>query len=707
MRKKLILFILVINTVLVNAEINDPSLTSEVVVKVVQNGSILVPLTTNKMILNLLIPQSSENQVVNISADVPLRLINDSLGNSIAYIEFRNPDRIEKYTINSILHVSRIKTDFLPKEYDIPPEFNIYIEPTGNINSDDSTIRRLAYSITNGSRSDFERIARLAIWVHHNLRYDHSLGDVSMNSTWILRNKRGTCDEFTTLFIALSRAIGIPARFVSDYAYGNGKWERHAYAEVYLGKWIPVDPTCLRVGNLEATHIKFGISNDNSMSNSLMVYGSDHGDTSWNDNIEIKIINYTLGKPIDYELFISSEEFGRGDTAVVVLRLMPKEYGVLKVILNDCKSDFKFITIDEPERYIILKAGEERIEYWIINISKDLEKNMFYYCPLLLSSRFLELKEINLIVNTKSLDDIDINAELSSSVIDINSNITVFIDIESGKDRSKKNKNGEGIIRLGIIDGNYFNEFSIDLSKAKKKHLRISFTPREVGRHNLLIYTSTGDVLSLEYYVKEKGDLYMEDMEFPRIIRRNKKEYGILKIRNNRTTPQNLRIYLESEGYRVVKNVIVDNDNISIISIPLILNETGLTKIRIYVSGIDLDLSRIIETRVYDAPELNVEAVYNPYRRELNIDLNVNRDIARDIEIILDNKTLKIPELFGKKRINIKKEIQKNKFIIKYKDIANNQYSKEYEIGFREIGILERIIEEINKLIDYLLSLII
>ncbi|GAB3751284.1 transglutaminase family protein [Spirosoma pomorum] len=59
--------------------------------------------------------------------------------------------------------------------------------------------------------------------------------------------QRGSCRDYTTLFIAACRSVGVAARFVSGYLFGNPQQEHqlHAWAEVYLpgAGWRGFDPT--------------------------------------------------------------------------------------------------------------------------------------------------------------------------------------------------------------------------------------------------------------------------------------------------------------------------------------------------------------------------------------------------------------------------------------------------------------------------------
>ena len=46
------------------------------------------------------------------------------------------------------------------------------------------------------------------------------------------------------MVVALSRALGMPARYVSGYALGLEPFDFHAFAQVYVGgRWYNVDAT--------------------------------------------------------------------------------------------------------------------------------------------------------------------------------------------------------------------------------------------------------------------------------------------------------------------------------------------------------------------------------------------------------------------------------------------------------------------------------
>jgi transglutaminase-like putative cysteine protease len=82
----------------------------------------------------------------------------------------------------------------------------------------------------------------------------------------VLRTKVGDCNEHTVLYVAMARALGIPARINVGLVYIHGAFYYHAWPEVYLtegsgiraeglGLWLPVDPT-LNQFPADATHVR-------------------------------------------------------------------------------------------------------------------------------------------------------------------------------------------------------------------------------------------------------------------------------------------------------------------------------------------------------------------------------------------------------------------------------------------------------------------
>ncbi len=105
----------------------------------------------------------------------------------------------------------------------------------------DQTLIPLAKEITVEAEDDLAAIKAIHEWVNDNIVYD-DLASV-MTPKNILRDKRGDCEQYSILITALSKAIGIPARYVNTpKLIHSGKG--HAWVEVYInGDWIPIAST--------------------------------------------------------------------------------------------------------------------------------------------------------------------------------------------------------------------------------------------------------------------------------------------------------------------------------------------------------------------------------------------------------------------------------------------------------------------------------
>jgi len=141
------------------------------------------------------------------------------------------------------------------------------------VQSSDAEIVSTAKRIVGDTRDAAEASRRINTWVHDTLVKENSAGVPS--AVEVLRTKRGDCNEHTTLYVALARAAGIPARMAVGVVWANARGAGpglyyHAWPEVYLGRvgtsmpglgdkaegWYAVDPT-LGQFPADAGHLRF------------------------------------------------------------------------------------------------------------------------------------------------------------------------------------------------------------------------------------------------------------------------------------------------------------------------------------------------------------------------------------------------------------------------------------------------------------------
>jgi hypothetical protein len=115
-----------------------------------------------------------------------------------------------------------------------------WLAPAALLQSDDPRIQAQARLIV-GKEKDPARAARaIATWVRDHVERQRSAGVPS--AVHALEARRGDSNEHAALFVALARAAGLPARTAGGLVYLDGRFYYHAWAEVYLGDWVAVDP---------------------------------------------------------------------------------------------------------------------------------------------------------------------------------------------------------------------------------------------------------------------------------------------------------------------------------------------------------------------------------------------------------------------------------------------------------------------------------
>lgn len=138
-----------------------------------------------------------------------------------------------------------------------------FLTASAFIQSDDPKVRTAAAEAGGSGADAIETARMLTSWVSANVQ-DTMVVSVP-SAVEVLKKKQGACKEHTVLFVALARALGLPARPVSGIVYMDETavpgFYYHAWAEVWLpgpdgaGRWFAVDPTFDQFP-ADATHVK-------------------------------------------------------------------------------------------------------------------------------------------------------------------------------------------------------------------------------------------------------------------------------------------------------------------------------------------------------------------------------------------------------------------------------------------------------------------
>ncbi len=133
-----------------------------------------------------------------------------------------------------------------------------YLRPNALIQSDDRKIISQSASILSGEKDALTAAKKLNDWVYTAI---YKKPVVSIPSALeVLNQREGDCNEHTALYTALARAAGLPTRMAGGIVYMENGFYYHAWPEIWIGRWVAVDPT-LGQFPADATHIRFVTGN--------------------------------------------------------------------------------------------------------------------------------------------------------------------------------------------------------------------------------------------------------------------------------------------------------------------------------------------------------------------------------------------------------------------------------------------------------------
>ena len=123
-----------------------------------------------------------------------------------------------------------------------------YLSSSKNCQVTNKEIKSLATKLTSTLKSDYEKGKKLFEWVRDHIGYD-KYRNTRRGAVKTLQNRLGNCVDQSHLLVALSRAAGIPARYVNgnNCRFTTGYVSGHVWTEMYIkNKWTVADTTSSR-----------------------------------------------------------------------------------------------------------------------------------------------------------------------------------------------------------------------------------------------------------------------------------------------------------------------------------------------------------------------------------------------------------------------------------------------------------------------------
>ncbi|MHC4637018.1 MAG: transglutaminase-like domain-containing protein [Planctomycetota bacterium] len=163
-------------------------------------------------------------------------------GNSVLFLTLDPQDSGKTIEIRSKIH--RLEKAVYASQTPAPKQ---YLNPERLVPAGEK-FRSIAEKVVEGKKGDLVRARALYDHVIDRMRYmKHGSGWGKGDAVYACDARTGNCTDFHSYFIALCRAVGIPARFAIGAAIPSERNEGgidgyHCWAEFYTdGRWWPVD----------------------------------------------------------------------------------------------------------------------------------------------------------------------------------------------------------------------------------------------------------------------------------------------------------------------------------------------------------------------------------------------------------------------------------------------------------------------------------
>ena len=379
--------------------------------------------------------------------------------------------------------------------YNAPKKYWKYLEGTDSVIITND-IRNTANKLALESGDSFEVISKISSWVYSNVKYDLNYSNVSLSSDDVYKYKRGTCDEFTTLFLAMTRSVGIPAKYISGITYNEGRWGYHAWAEVYIGGWVPVDPTWNEVGWLDASHIKFGefLDADGVKIKTNYISPENSVVTTQDSSVKVDVLDTSpIRDVISLKNEVYPSEINPKNSAVLEVNVENKKNGCLvvplKIVSRVYNSGSPIILISPPEKNLIVCPGEVSKYDFLIKPDSNLKKNYIYYNLADIYTPFLEKSTINLKINPNEKRDSSLILKLSTQTAEVGD-----------------------LIKYDVLSDSQYRIYS-DLPLEEN-----NIVANKKGVHYFIVANEYGKVIKREIDVKNELNFKIMDVDIPPVV---------------------------------------------------------------------------------------------------------------------------------------------------------------------------------------------
>ncbi len=464
----------------------------------------------------------------------------------------------------------------IPFPLETPKGFERYVRATKNIDSDNSEIIAQARLLAKGEDDLFVVVSKTAMWVKNNVNYNLSTltADVSQPASWVLENRYGVCDELTSLFIAMLRALNIPARFISGLAFTDSPqfpqgWGAHGWAEVYFPGvgWVPFDPTFGEFGWVDPGHIKLKESLDPQEPTTVFEWKARDVDVKVHDLVlSADLLQTRTHVPFELRLAVSPLRprvgFGSYNGIVLDVENLADYYVAFEFSLARV-NDMEIIGSDSQQ--VVLPPRGIGRAFWKVKMRDNLDPAFQYEIPIQIYTIRNDTAK-SIFVSGRwdvAFSEADVDSSIERLSVSPRELLDLACALESDMiwtdvgriDCSVENK-GDSEIPVTVC----FKECR-QLTLAPRQSLPVSFDvlADSPGSHEVLVSATSGVVVRkavLTLVRLDNPSIVIKDVRAPDVV-----DYGesfqlsFALSRDSVSLPKNVTVYVKGGGAKAVVEV--------------------------------------------------------------------------------------------------------------------------------------------------------
>ncbi len=465
-------------------------------------------------------------------------------------------------------------------------EMNSYLMQTDSVDFMDKDIIALANELSAGETDLFVVVHKFASWVNKNIAYDlnSATASASKPASWVIENKEGVCDELTNLFIALCRAVGIPARFVSGLAYTNIKtfrqpWSPHGWAEVYFPGygWVSFDVTYGELGYLDAGHIKLKDdvdANRSSTEYSWEAYKAKLTTHQLRTDVDVSKAYSPVQPLLDINASVAKSKIGFNSYNVIIADIENKNDFYVSTELTLSRTS-EIEVFNDYNRLILLGPKSRKRVFWMIRLKDVLDGSYSYTFPVSITTSrnkssetsFSSAADFPVYGLSEMRSFIEGNSEASKKSYSKNISISCttkksqYFTAESPVVSCKLSNNGNlqlSNVEVCLRENSKNKEIKEickkqSLSIAEKKNISFKLKFSTIGMKDITVSAKAGKIIekdSIMFDVVDVPVLSIADISYPKEVKLEQPfKIAFTLVSDSKAKPRSILVSISSKSF--------------------------------------------------------------------------------------------------------------------------------------------------------------